>query len=74
MTLQQQIEGWGYKTQSYSGRGMEGRECLGVIIGGINELFLLGSRCPHFGNVSVRTDTLGYDTIAYFPGIYYSEQ
>jgi hypothetical protein len=32
MNLQELIEKSGYKTQSYSGRGMYGRECLGVVL------------------------------------------
>lgn len=64
---------------NYSGRGMYGRECFGVVVSN-SDLMLVGIAFErlferHSSSVSAvkllkRTsmDSMGYDTIVYFPG------
>ncbi len=86
-TLQQIIEDAGFDCRSYSGRGMYGKNCLGVVIGEFNQ-FLSGifdsvarSEDPQatadiLSNAfrSMRQDSMGYDIIVYFPYEEYSEE
>ena len=70
---------------NYSGRGMYGRECFGIV-GTMEDYsnFLLGLTTVFYDQVGdiyearglvhrftecVSTDSMGYDTIFYFPGI-----
>ena len=79
MTLQELIEDLGYETRSYSGRGMYGRECLGVTVddpvffaleigqemGSNEEYNNFGRNLP-----CVSWDSMGRDYIVYFPNVY----
>ena len=83
MTLQELIEDLGYETRSYSGRGMYGRECLGVTVD--NPIFFaleLGQEiganedCGNWGKNLPRIswDSMGLDYIVYFPNVPYDEE
>jgi len=82
--IQEIFEMEGFKTRSYSGRGMYGESCLGVEIGGDKELgriisaLILGvedcSRDAVAAAVkNLRTDSMGPGTVVYFPGVKYYE-
>lgn len=87
MTLQQLIEESmsEYETRSYSGRGMYGRSCLGVIVNdALNFIFVLGYTIAEYNldeltedtikaPVKIATDGMGLDTIVYFPGVPFVE-
>lgn len=52
--------------EHYSGRGMFGDDCMGVICSDINKCLLqAGNLCLK----NVRTDNMGLDYIVYFPSI-----
>lgn len=87
MTLQNLIEKMGYKTRSYSGRGMFGKYCLGVSIDGNLATFLMelgaaiGEHNAEAGCTGEEridlpystSDALGLGTIVYFPNVQYVE-
>ncbi len=83
MKLQQFIEECGFETRSYSGRGMFGKECLGVTIEDsllhfVAELLDLAEEMSDVKNLATalqnaRTDSMGLGTIIYFPYIPYKE-
>jgi hypothetical protein len=74
-----------FEARSYSGRGMRGRECVGVTVGRGLSSFQLGvaiaaaMRDDFFPQLqqdledlvglTVREDSMGLDTIVYFPGV-----
>lgn len=83
-TFQQILEAAGYVTRSYSGRGMDGKECLSVTLAGD------GMMGRFFADVlevidaeemdpaahafrRMRTDSLGKGTVVYFPGVPFEE-
>jgi hypothetical protein len=88
-TLIQAIEDAGYEARSYSGRGMYGKSCVGVVCGR-NESFALGvkiamtlqasgeedaeSSVEALADLWVQTDSMGHDMIVYFPGIAWEQQ
>jgi hypothetical protein len=83
------LEDAGYEPRSYSGRGMYGRECVGVVTSGAS--FRLGAEVAKsaayladdeeeaqavlcdLAELSVATDAMGFDTIVYFPGVDWPE-
>lgn len=79
--LKQIIEDSGHKVRSYSGRGMYGKECLGVTVGrsGIGKLVAdiimqladMHEDTPHSvvaeAFEGMCTDSMGTGTIVYFP-------
>jgi hypothetical protein len=71
VTLQEAIEQSGYKTRPYSGRGMYGKECLGVQVASIGDLYILGTKIGKLTAVASihwpSIDTLGLNIIAYWP-------
>lgn len=76
MTLQELIEDLGYETRSYSGRGMYGRECLGVTVEDpISFTLELGYAIgqEETSELPRRTswDSMGLDYIVYFPNVPY---
>lgn len=83
--LQDVLEQLGYEVRSYSGRGMYGARCLGVVVDADVPIFKVGmevgaelERCCN-GRWSdsfekARTDNLGLGTILYFPSVEYSEE
>jgi len=85
--LQRCIEGAGYETRSYSGRGMCGKECLGVVIRA-NVISFIVEIVRHIYNCSpdyigesifdqiksAKTDSMGLDTIVYFTNVEYVEE
>lgn len=87
-TLQIAFEDGGFDTRSYSGRGMFGKECLGIefncledAFGAVSQvsvdLFETFDRCPSdiqemFSNV--KSDSLGRGVILYFPDVHYGDE
>lgn len=72
--------------QSYSGRGMNGMECLGVVVPSITVFFhkvLIAVLDPDFDNddseditgaiANMKEDSMGRNDIVYFPNIKYQE-
>lgn len=57
------IEAAGYEPRSYSGRGMYGKQCLGVDLPKIAHLVKLG------GVPLPTTDSMGLGIIAYWPNV-----
>jgi len=85
MRPQEIIENAGYECRNYSGRGMCGKYCLGVVVKNMGEFIgnifyeiadLDWAYCEEMGDLfgSMRTDNMGLDTILYFPGTAYSEE
>ncbi len=83
MNLQDILESAGYEVQSYSGRGMFGNYCLAVRVSSLTDLFadILDlddfSSCD-FSEIadafrSSEVDSLGRDTLVYFPNISLNE-
>ena len=76
------LENAGIETRSYSGRGMYGKECLGVSIdrGGLGNFIadvlenLDTDRVEEIAEAfrHLSTDSLGLGMIAYFPGVPYN--
>jgi len=81
--LQRILEANGYSCQSYSGRAMYEKKCLGVVISSEQSQFEmglmvgLGLENAWSGDVNaiknVRSDSMGMDTIIYWPNIEYDE-
>lgn len=82
--LQTMLEDLDFGTvRSYSGRGMYGKECLAITGCDLGTLmgFLVGSASDgvdvDFVTVrqleSIKQDSLGMDTVYYFPGVEYVE-
>lgn len=81
------IEDAGYEARSYSGRGMYGRECVGVVVGVAG--FRLGAELAksvaylaeddvhealdELAELSVSQDSMGHDVVVYFPGVPWPE-
>lgn len=84
--LQKVLEGQGFETRSYSGRGMYGKQCLGVSVsGGFGEFLsalVKGISSIESENMidlieevsKVETDSLGMGTIVYFPKVDFEEE
>jgi hypothetical protein len=61
--------------RGYSGRGMYGRECFGIVVNNQTTTIMffmavreyLGLEDAIYLADSMRTDNMGYDTIVYFP-------
>lgn len=72
MTLQEAIVAAGYEPESYSGRGMFGRECLAYKVQPhemLASLMLVGKRTDADdmpAEYSIRYDSLGNNQIVYF--------
>jgi hypothetical protein len=83
--LQQMLEESDIETQSYSGRGMYGKTCLGVSIdrGGLGDFIarVIEATQSQVGGENIEeiaesfrrmsTDSLGMGQIVYFPGVPY---
>lgn len=65
------LETAGYEWRSYSGRGMFGRECVGVVLERDTDLFILGlslgREFPEEKFQSPAVDNMGTQMIAYWP-------
>lgn len=69
------IRNAGYEPRSYSGRGMYGRSCVGVTVErgtsaftvGIHVAEQLGENAYEAARLDTAQDSLGLDTILYFP-------
>lgn len=77
MTFQELLEESNFETRKYSGRGMHGKECLGVQAERLHATLLdIGAICGTAGmNVpnGTRVDELGLDWIIYWPNIKFEE-
>lgn len=60
--------------QSYSGRGMYGRVCLGVVLSSIDEVFRLGQELYELEFPKLRSDNMGMDMIVYWPDLELTEK
>lgn len=81
MTLQELIESMGFKTRSYSGRGMYGLSCLAVELqrdeNPLRFCILLGEACHREELQTPRKilqDSMGLGSIVYFPSETYTEK
>lgn len=80
VTLIRAIEDLGLAARSYSGRGMYGRNCVGVTLGrnsefsefklGVAIALALGEDAEHLDPC---TDTMGLGFIVYFPSVRWPE-
>ena len=78
--LQKILEDNDYECRSYSGRGMYGKECLGVTIDSDKNIFsiglMVGQELGHNDYIEdiddVRYDNMGLGTIIYWPRIKYN--
>lgn len=71
------IEGSGCSYENYSGRSMNGRECIGISTDSVNDVIadLIDATCGDLALVEtlanairgMRTDSMGRGTIMYFP-------
>lgn len=79
--IQMILEGLGYKTHSYSGREMYGRECLAIHSDALTrDLFMMMKvsdlvrdryEMPFIRGLDIRSDQLGKGHVIYFPDIPY---
>ena len=68
--------------ENYSGRGMYGDQCMGIITANTLTCFgyLIHTLSGDFPDLveklcnNVRTDSMGHDTIIYFPGVYWDNE
>jgi len=83
--LQELLENGNFECRSYSGRGMYGKECLGVVCK--NERQVISKIIEALANESINDhfdvsdafsefykDNLGSNTIVYFPGIKFVDE
>lgn len=59
------LEGAGYEWREYSGRAMYGKQCVGVDLDGVGDLWELAQACPELPRPT--TDSMGHGIIAYWP-------
>lgn len=83
--LSEIVQEAGFESQTYSGRGMYGKECVGYTVDNGDELFsavMIATSCEdeekdHICNLfrnGVKQDRMGRDqTIIYFPRVKYQE-
>jgi len=75
MTFQQLLESEGYRTCSYSGRGMCGETCLGVRVDSVHEAAFEIEELVASSGVEaprrMRRDQMGLKCILYWPGTDY---
>lgn len=74
--IQKLAEDMNIETRSYSGRGMMGRTCLGIVVSSNEKIFELFYNLGQAGMEypgETRSDNMGFDTIFYFPYIEYVE-
>mgnify|MGYP003336159782 CR=1 FL=1 len=75
--LQQFLEDNEYECRSYSGRGMYGKNCLGVVVDAKIEMFHLayqaGQQQVQFYLEKMEWDSMGHSTIFYWPGVPFVE-
>lgn len=70
----------GIEYQSYSGRSMQGKNCFAIVCEDamrvvINIAYEFGARSEDPGVLEyVKTDSMGLDTVVYWPGIKWTEQ
>jgi hypothetical protein len=74
ITLIRAIENAGYEARSYTGRGMYGRQCVGVEIDRHGSEFMLGVRLgltlgEDAEDLSPVSDSMGLGLIVYFPKV-----
>lgn len=64
-----------FEARNYSGRGMYGRECLGVVVSDSSKIFLLGAHLGEYAfDISdICFDRMGLRHIIYFPRLEYME-
>jgi hypothetical protein len=76
--LRQFLEDNGYECRSYSGRGMYGKNCLGVVVDAKIEMFHLayeaGQQQVQFYLEKMEWDSMGLSTIFYWPGVPFVEE
>jgi hypothetical protein len=70
----QALEAADYSVRSYSGRGMYGRSCVGVVIPRGESLIRIGvvlgaALGDDALDLEERTDSMGLDTIVYWPSL-----
>ena len=76
--LKQIIEDAGYEARSYSGRGMYGKECVGVTCH--SEITLIFDMMDHASRNQIKelkgciTDSMGRSIIVYWPSVAWSEE
>ena len=81
-TLVRLLTGLGHEVRSYSGRGMRGRECVGVVVPGDTSMFTFGVELAlaaadidinvvyNLSKLVSRTDDMGrHNIIVYFPDV-----
>lgn len=70
----------GYQAESYSGRGMYGRTCVGVTVPRDTSPFQLAAQiiassddpaemADSLSDLRVNEDSMGFDTVVYFPRV-----
>lgn len=76
--LKQIIQDAGYEPRSYSGRGMYGKECVGVTCD--NQVDLIFDMMDHASRNQIKelkgciTDSMGRSIIVYWPSVAWSEE
>ncbi len=86
-TLVDAIESAGFEVRSYSGRGMNGRYCLGVVLDRNVSSFELAAKIAgelldaddadaiaDLANLRVCQDSMGLGVVVYFPAIPYEDE
>jgi hypothetical protein len=64
-TATRKLSAAGYEPDSYSGRGMYGKECVGVIVASYAEV----ARAAQIVGREPTTDSMGRGVVAYWPSI-----
>lgn len=76
--LKKIINDAGYEARSYSGRGMYGKECVGVTCD--NQVDLIFDMMDHASRNQIKelkgckTDSMGRSIIVYWPNVAWSEE
>ena len=76
--LKRIIQDAGYEARSYSGRGMYGKECVGVTCD--NQVDLLFDMMDHASRTQIKqlkgckTDSMGRSIIVYWPSVEWGEE
>lgn len=69
----------GIEYRSYSGRGMSGKQCFAIVADNafaavIDIAYAFGERGEDpYGLENVRSDSMGYDTVVYWPQVEWAE-
>lgn len=63
-----------FTMRSYSGRGMYGKSCVGIVVSDLSEVFKLGQELSEYHFPTLKSDSMGLDMIVYWPYLHLTDE